>query len=227
MPILRGIVAAVGVVAIAIAVAASPAIVSPATASPVPLRPDGLASPVGLVDPAPVVSNYAHAGFDDPDRTRLMNVDLERVDGEMLLDIDWYAVTCAVTESTRTCTYRYRWAQDVVPDYAELSLPSATVRTGLTYQENRHSCSWARFPDGQLADETCTGSVRTTGSTQVDLGWVAEGEPTKESYYDAEGRRHEVQRVAGEASGAAFDEHFPADQSQLAQLAQLMIYPAG
>jgi hypothetical protein len=165
------------------------------------------------------VHDAAHVWFEDPlGGNHNTMVDLDRTDGQVLLDVEWFDVTCDGTQAPRTCLFTYREAYDVVPTTAELSLDRATVTADLTYNELHRTCVYTPTDSG-AEHQACTDAPRTSGTTTLDLTWTGVGEVTRYEYRDAQGMRHIVWQRNAQASGTAFGERYPVEFSLITQLA--------
>ncbi|MEJ3741940.1 hypothetical protein WEI85_01380 [Actinomycetes bacterium KLBMP 9797] len=172
---------------------------------------------------APAVTVYegAHAGFESPDG-RQMTVDLNRVNGQATLDVEWSTHSCDAEQAPRTCSWVSRTAYDVEPASSRLSLRRAAVTADLVYDESRRTCTYTPAEEGE--EETCAEVVRSVGAARIELAWTARGDVTQESYEDSEGRLHLTWRTGAEASGTAFGERYPVEQSLITQLSRTLVY---
>ena len=189
-----------GAVIVAVLVAAGPAAAAPATE---------------------VVSVHdgAHALFQDPTGgNQELMVDLDRTDGQTLLDVEWSDYTCSVELAVQTCVRLYREAYDVVPATAELSLDTTTVSTDLTYTELRRTCVDADLTDG-IESRDCTDEPLTTGTTTLSLTLTGTGEIEQYEYRDPQGVLHRTDHRAAIASGTGFGQDYPVEWSLFNQLA--------
>lgn len=184
------------------------------------------ATPSGSARPGISIHDGAHVQFEEVNGHRSLLVDLDRVDGKTLLDIEYFDVTCDAEQSPRTCNFLFRRSLDVVPTTSRLSLAGAAVTAEFTYEELRRTCVYTpseEYPgeDNEVCDEEPWIGGRTT---TADLTWTGVGEVERDEWRDGEGRLNVTLRRFAQASGTAFGETFPIEESAITQISHSVTY---
>lgn len=159
----------------------------------------------------------AHVWFESPNGAHNLQIDLEITDGQALLDIEWFTVSCQDTEDgSRICRYQYRDSYDVSATMARFSLDTTVVTAAFSYDDLVRTCTYPapNTEVGPCAEE------RSTGATTLDVTWTGVGEISHSERTDSAGIKHISDSRGAVAAGIAFDTSYPAELSLITQLAR-------
>ncbi|MFY1694868.1 hypothetical protein [Solwaraspora sp. WMMA2101] len=176
--------------------------------------------------PAPTLLESAHVGFDDPNTSRTLTVDLSRIDGVAQLDVEYWSRSCTESAGLETCETIFRQAYDQTPSRARMSLQGASAAGVVTYSQTVRTCTYGPVDEAGERPESCTDAPETMGTTSVKITWTGTGEVVQEFRTDEEGTRYVTQRRTAAVVGTAFGESFPVEQSLITSLGRTWKFPA-
>jgi hypothetical protein len=176
--------------------------------------------------PASTLLESAHVGFDDPNTSRTLTVDLERIDGVARLDVEYWSRSCTESAGLETCETLFRSAYDQTPSRVRMSLQGASATGVVTYSQVVRTCTYGPVDEEGELPESCTNAPATTGTTSVKITWTGTGEVANECWSDEEGTRYVTQRRSADVVGTAFGESFPVEQSLITSLGRTRKYAA-
>jgi hypothetical protein len=176
--------------------------------------------------PASTLAESAHVGFDDPDTGRTLTVDLERIDGAVQLDVEYWSRSCTGSAGRETCETIFRNAYRQTPSRARMSLQGASATAVVTYSQTVRTCTYGPVDEQGERPESCTDAPATTGTTTVKITWTGTGEVVRERGNDEEGARYVTRRRTATVVGTAFGESFPVEQSLITSLGRTRKYAA-
>lgn len=184
-----------------------------------------LAAPA-VAAPASTLVESAHVGFDDPNSSRTLTADLERIDGVAHLDVEYFNRSCTETTGVETCETLFRSAYGQKPSRVRMSLLGASATATVAYRQTVRTCTYGPANEEGERPETCTDAPATTGTTRVTLTWTGTGQVVKERWNDDEGARYVTRRRTAAVVGTAFGESFPVEQSSITSLSRTLKFAA-